>query len=241
MLYNEDGGTALLRTVGNRPSASGQGVTAQNTLTFQHPSENIVCRDSSVGIATRYGLDGPGIESRWDPTFSAPLQTGPGAHPASCTVGTGSFPGVTPSGRGINHPLPCNIEVKERVELYLYSPSGPSWPVIWWILPLLLPCNLTHVFLISICISVIQLAVTALAFDKRLPEDGHCMSKHVGGVSDVWTSVFLLLYTCWNCYSSQLKPFFSMQPNHSTVCLSVCLSVIVRLAYARDISIGSVR
>jgi hypothetical protein len=22
-------------------------------------------RDSSVGIATRYGLDGPGIESRW--------------------------------------------------------------------------------------------------------------------------------------------------------------------------------
>jgi len=26
--------------------------------------------------------------------FSAPLQTGPGAHPASCTMGTGSFPGV---------------------------------------------------------------------------------------------------------------------------------------------------
>ena len=26
--------------------------------------------------------------------FSAPVQTGPGAHPASCTMGTGSFPGV---------------------------------------------------------------------------------------------------------------------------------------------------
>ena len=25
--------------------------------------------------------------------FSAPIQTGPGAHPASCTMGTGSFPG----------------------------------------------------------------------------------------------------------------------------------------------------
>ena len=24
----------------------------------------------------------------------------------------------------------CSAEVKERVELYLYSPSGPSWPVI---------------------------------------------------------------------------------------------------------------
>ena len=26
---------------------------------------NFVGRDSAVGIATRYGLDGPGIESRW--------------------------------------------------------------------------------------------------------------------------------------------------------------------------------
>ena len=26
-------------------------------------------RDSSVGIATRYGLDGPGIESRWGRDF----------------------------------------------------------------------------------------------------------------------------------------------------------------------------
>ena len=32
--------------------------------------------------------------------FSAPVQTGPGAHPASCTMGTGSFPGVK-SGWGV--------------------------------------------------------------------------------------------------------------------------------------------
>ena len=36
-------------------------------------------RDGSVGIATRYGLDGPGIESRWGARFSAPVQTGPAA------------------------------------------------------------------------------------------------------------------------------------------------------------------
>ena len=48
---------------------------------------------SSVGIATGYGLDGPGIESRWGARFSAPVQTGPGAHPAYCTMGIGSFPG----------------------------------------------------------------------------------------------------------------------------------------------------
>ena len=32
---------------------------------------------SSFGIATGYGLDGPGIESRWGARFSAPVQTGP--------------------------------------------------------------------------------------------------------------------------------------------------------------------
>ena len=39
--------------------------------------------------------------------FSAPVQTGPGAHPASCTMGTRSFRGVK-SGRGVTltpHPL----------------------------------------------------------------------------------------------------------------------------------------
>jgi hypothetical protein len=49
---------------------------------------------SVVGIATRYGLDGAGVEYRWGARFSAPVQAGPGAHPATCTMGTGSFPGV---------------------------------------------------------------------------------------------------------------------------------------------------
>jgi hypothetical protein len=54
----------------------------------------------------------------------------PGAHPASYTIGTGSFPGLKRPGRRDNHPPPSRVEVKERVELYLYSPSGPSWPVL---------------------------------------------------------------------------------------------------------------
>jgi hypothetical protein len=33
--------------------------------------------------------------------FSAPVQTGPVAHPASYTMGTGSFPGVKRAGRGV--------------------------------------------------------------------------------------------------------------------------------------------
>jgi hypothetical protein len=49
-------------------------------------------RDSSVGVATRYGIDSPGVESRGGARFSAPVQTGPGAHPTSFTMGTGSVP-----------------------------------------------------------------------------------------------------------------------------------------------------
>jgi hypothetical protein len=62
---------------------------------------------SSVGIATVYWLDGPRIESRCGARFFAPVQTGLEAHPASCTLGTGSFLGVR-RGRGVTltpHPL----------------------------------------------------------------------------------------------------------------------------------------
>jgi len=78
---------------------------------------------SSIGIVTGYGLDGLGIESRWEARFSAPVQTGPGAHPASCTMGTGSFPGVK-SGRGVtlnSHPLPVPLVMKE----YSYTSTPP--------------------------------------------------------------------------------------------------------------------
>jgi hypothetical protein len=45
-------------------------------------------------------------------------------------MGTGSFPGVKWLGRGVHHPPISSAEVKERVDLYLYSLSGPSWPVV---------------------------------------------------------------------------------------------------------------
>ena len=46
-----------------------------------------------------------------------------------------SFPGVKRPGRGVNHPPLSRAEVKERVQLYLYSPSGPLWPVLGRTLP----------------------------------------------------------------------------------------------------------
>ena len=54
----------------------------------------------------------------------------PAAHPASYTMGTGSLPGVKQLERAADQPPSPSDEVKERVELYLYFPSGPSWPVL---------------------------------------------------------------------------------------------------------------
>jgi hypothetical protein len=48
-----------------------------------------------------------------------------------------SFPGVKRPGCGVDYPPPSSAEVKERVELYLYSPSGPLWPVLGRTLPIL--------------------------------------------------------------------------------------------------------
>jgi hypothetical protein len=81
---------------------------------------------SSVGIATELragrSVDRIPVEAR----FSAPVQTGPGAHAASCTMGTGSFPGVE-SGRGVTltpHPLLMPWSWKGRA-----IPVLPLWAV----------------------------------------------------------------------------------------------------------------
>ena len=65
-------------------------------------------RDSSVGAATRYGLDGPGMVFHGGGEI---FRTRPD----------------WPWGRGINHSSPSSAEVKERVKLYLLS---RSWPIL---------------------------------------------------------------------------------------------------------------
>ena len=53
---------------------------------------------SSVGIATELRAERSGDRIPVGRDFP-PVQTGPGTHPASCTMGTGSFPG----GGGVNY------------------------------------------------------------------------------------------------------------------------------------------
>jgi len=79
---------------------------------------------------TSYRLDGLGIESWWEARFSTHVETSPGVHLTSYAMGTWSFQGVKQLGNGFEHPPSSSAEVEERVELYLYSPYGPSWPVL---------------------------------------------------------------------------------------------------------------
>ena len=86
-----------------------------------------------------------GIESRWGRDFP-PVQTGPGAHPASCKMGTGSLPGVK-CGRGVLL-TPFYCRGHGRVELYLYPPSGPHRACNGITLPYLYTYIYFHIYII---------------------------------------------------------------------------------------------
>jgi hypothetical protein len=96
------------------------------TFVFLITTKN-VGRYSSVGKATRYGLDGPGIQTRWGTRFSASVQSGPGAHPATCTTGTGSFPRVKRQRSGVDHPPHVTSRLKKE---YSYKYLLPLWAFV---------------------------------------------------------------------------------------------------------------
>ena len=86
-------------------------------------------RYSSVGIVTGYRLDGLGIKSQWGARFSTPDQTGPGAHPASCTMGTGSFPRKK-NGWGVTlTPLLLLVPWSRKSRAICLLPLRAEWPL----------------------------------------------------------------------------------------------------------------
>ena len=88
------------------------------------PSGQECGRDSSVGKATRYGLDGPGIECRWWREFPQPSRTALGPTQPPIQWVPGLYQRVKRPGRGLDHRPPSSAEVKERVEIYLSPPLG---------------------------------------------------------------------------------------------------------------------
>jgi len=74
-------------------------------------------RDSLVGIATRYRLKGPGIESRWRRDLPHPSRRALGSTHPPIQLVPALFPRVKTAGAWLWKPTPSSAEVKERVEL----------------------------------------------------------------------------------------------------------------------------
>ena len=138
---------------------------------------------SVVGIATGYGLDGPGIEFRWGGLrFSAPVQTGPAAHPASCTS-TGSFLGVK-SDRGMT--------LTPHLLLVPWSWKGRAIPLLplWVVRP---------VQSLSACTRV---TITFTLHRRSLITSDHLCSPHPVWWEPVSKITFdTIIITSWTCSS----------------------------------------
>jgi hypothetical protein len=78
-------------------------------------------RNGSVAIATRYELDGPGIESRGGGEVFRIRTDRPRAYLASYTVDSGFFPGVNRPGRGVEHPPHLAPRLRKK-ESYTSTP-----------------------------------------------------------------------------------------------------------------------
>jgi hypothetical protein len=75
---------------------------SKHKLAFRNPTYYMAGRDSSVGVATPYGLDGPGIKSRWKRPFTPTL----GSTQPSAKWVSGLFPGSKTPGTWRLSPIP---------------------------------------------------------------------------------------------------------------------------------------
>jgi hypothetical protein len=164
--------------------------------------------------------------------FSAPVQTGPGAHPASCTTGTGSFPGVK-SGRGVKltHHSPSSAVGHWIVKLYLYSPYGPyglyraSVSVLGCTLPYFTLSYLHHIYVswVLICTTFICLMSSHLHHVYLSHEFPFAPHLSVSWVPICTTFLCLMSSHLHHIYLSHEFPF---APYLSVSCVSICTTFI---------------
>jgi len=103
-----------------------------------------------------------------------------------------SFPGVKWPGRGIDHRPSSSAEVKERVDLHLYYPSGPSQPVLGWNLPYHFQLTPSSTVVSIVC----SLTLKKTSFSVRLYYSFSYDSYSYNGCSPTYLLTYLL--TPWS-------------------------------------------
>ena len=126
-----------------------------------------VGRDSSVGIATGYRLNGPGIESRWGRNFPHLSRPALGPHPASCTMGTGCFPGGKERpGRDALPSPPSSAVIKKE---YSYTSTPPMGRTACTESQCLYTYKGALYFTFTICQSIFSLKITPALWPTQPP------------------------------------------------------------------------
>ena len=109
-----------------------------------------------------------------------------------------TFPGIKRPGRGVEHPPSSSVRVKERVQLQLYSPSGPSWPVLGRTLPL--PVLFT-----------LQKSVTSRTCNNEYRMDFRRFLRHLEFSSESRNHCSDVQSPAWNSKADTLKIRFNRQ------------------------------
>jgi hypothetical protein len=154
--------------------------------------------DSVVGIATCYGLDGPGFESRWRWDFQSRPDRSRG-RPAPCTMGTGYFPGVKRPDHGPEHSPLSSAELRIVWSYISASRLCLHRNVLWWLYLYLwshLGPAVFFAFLKRCCRSLAS--ANSLHFPSRLTE-------HYLQISDMFFQISLEV---WSEYT--LKSILSL-------------------------------
>ena len=119
--------------------------------------------------------------------FSAPVQTGPEAHPASCTMGTGSLPGVK-SGRGVT--------LTPHSLLVPWSRKGRAIPLLplWAVRPVqsLTACTRVHFTFTFYCNNEFLKESTQITIPCAVSELSTCKSitKELDSTQVKWKRYF---------------------------------------------------
>jgi len=124
--------------------------------------------------------------------FSASVQAGLGLTQRRAQWLPSLFPGVKRPGRCVDFPTPSSAKVKERVELYLYWPSGTTGPLLGWTYLLTFLLLLLLLLLLCCCCCLLSQAFSSRYFSWTSSDSHRTSFKFQTAVFSVLCVMFLV-------------------------------------------------